>query len=48
MDLLPLLEAEAGHHELPFSPVMFGVVAFLILLVMLAITLAIGKGRPHS
>jgi hypothetical protein len=48
MDLgLTLLEAEA-LRELPIPAWAFGVIAFVLLLVLLALTLAIGKGRPHS
>lgn len=34
--------------ELPAPPWVFGVIAFVLLFTMLMITLAIGKGRPHS
>jgi hypothetical protein len=44
---LTLLETEV-HHELPIPAWGFGVIAFVILLVMLLITYSIGKGRPHS
>jgi len=44
---LSLLEAEAVR-ELPMPPWAFGLLAFGLLLVLLFITLAIGKGRPHS
>jgi hypothetical protein len=44
---LSLLEAEAGR-ELPIPAWGFGVIAFLLLMVLMALTLAIGKGRPHS
>lgn len=44
---LTLLEAEVTR-ELPMPAVLFGVLAFGMLLGLLAITLAIGKGRPHS
>jgi hypothetical protein len=42
-----LLEAEA-LRELPIPAWAFGVIAFVLLMVLLALTLAIGKGRPHS
>jgi hypothetical protein len=42
-----LLEAEAAR-ELPIPAWGFGVIAFLLLMALLALTLAIGKGRPHS
>ncbi len=42
-----LLEAEAVR-ELPIPAWAFGVIAFLLLMALLALTLAIGKGRPHS
>jgi len=34
--------------ELPFHPIVFGVVAFGLLMALLLITVAIGRGRPHS
>ena len=40
-------EAEA-LNELPIPAEAFGVIGFLILVTMLLVTLAIGKGRPHS
>ncbi len=44
-----LLEAEAeALNELPIPAWGFGVIAFAILVFMLVVTLAIGKGRPHS
>ena len=42
-----LLEAEVGN-ELPFPAWLFGVIAFGILIGLLMVTLAIGKGRKHS
>ncbi|HEU5484247.1 MAG TPA: hypothetical protein VFU98_05020 [Microlunatus sp.] len=44
---LTLLETEV-HNELPIPAWGFGVLAFVILVVMLLITYSIGKGRPHS
>jgi hypothetical protein len=35
-------------HELPAPPWAIGVLAFVVLALMMLITLAIGKGRPHS
>jgi hypothetical protein len=35
-------------RELPFPPAVFGIAAFVLLTLLLVITLAIGKGRPHS
>lgn len=35
-------------RNLPVPPIIFGLIAFLSLLVMMAIVLSIGKGRPHS
>ena len=42
-----LLEAEA-HRELPIPAWGFGVIAFVLLLMLLLLTWSIGKGRPHS
>ncbi|MET0692727.1 MAG: hypothetical protein ABWX96_03695 [Propionibacteriaceae bacterium] len=44
---LTLLETEAVN-ELPFPAWVFGLIAFAILLGLLLLTLAIGKGRKHS
>ncbi|GAA5025175.1 hypothetical protein GCM10023317_71740 [Actinopolymorpha pittospori] len=44
--LVPIVQA-AGP-ELPVPGPVIGLLAFVILLILLAITLAIGKGRPHS
>ena len=44
---LTLLEAEAAR-ELPIPAWGFGVIAFLLLMALLALTWSIGKGRPHS
>jgi hypothetical protein len=42
-----LLEA-AVHRELPIPAWGFGVIAFVLLLILLLLTWSIGKGRPHS
>ncbi len=34
--------------ELPMPAFLFGLLAFGILFILLMITLAVGKGRPHS
>jgi hypothetical protein len=34
--------------ELPLPPIAFGLIAFGLLLILLAITVALGNGRPHS
>jgi hypothetical protein len=44
---LTLMETEA-HNELPIPAWGFGLLAFAILVVLLLITLSIGKGRRHS
>jgi hypothetical protein len=44
---LTLLEAEAVR-ELPIPAWGFGVIAFVLLMGLLALTWSIGKGRPHS
>jgi hypothetical protein len=44
---LTLLEAEVTR-ELPMPAPFFGVLAFILLFILLILTLAIGKGRPHS
>ena len=35
-------------HELPAEPIVFGLVAFAILLALIVAVLMFGKGRPHS
>ena len=45
---LTLLEVETHARELPVPPWAYGVIGFAILMLMFFITLAIGKGRPHS
>ena len=42
---LTLLEAE---RELPIPAWGFGLIAFIILHLLLAIVISVGKGRPHS
>jgi hypothetical protein len=42
-----LLETEITR-ELPMPAPFFGVLAFIILLLLLLLTWSIGKGRPHS
>ncbi|WP_020577394.1 hypothetical protein [Actinopolymorpha alba] len=42
-----VLLAQETHHELPVPAPVIGFVAFVLLSVLLLITLAIGKGRPH-
>jgi hypothetical protein len=45
--LTALLEAEV-HRELPAPEWIYGLIAFVLLVIMLMITMSIGKGRPHS
>ena len=42
---LALLETE---RELPIPAWGFGLIAFVILHALLFVTIAVGKGRPHS
>ena len=44
---LTLLETEITR-ELPIPAWGFGLLAFVLLMLLLAITWSIGKGRPHS
>jgi hypothetical protein len=44
---LTLLEAEAAT-KMPIPAWVFGLIAFALLMGLLALTLSIGKGRPHS
>jgi hypothetical protein len=43
--LLTVLETE---NKLPIPAWGFGLIAFGLLMVLLLLTLSIGKGRPHS
>jgi len=43
-----LAQAAEETHELPVSPVVFGVGTFAFLGVLLLGVLVFGKGRPHS
>ncbi len=36
------------ENELPLPPLAFGLIAFGLLIALLAITVALGNGRPHS
>lgn len=40
---LPLLATEAA-----IPPIVVGLIAFGLLIVLLLVTMALGKGRPHS
>ncbi len=42
------LAAEEPVRDLPADPLVFGVIAFVILLAMLVALLMFGKGRSHS
>jgi hypothetical protein len=42
------LAAEEHLRDLPAPPIVFGLVAFVILLVLMVGLLMFGKGRPHS
>jgi hypothetical protein len=48
MDIVGIVLETAVGHELPIPAWGFGVIAFGLLLVLLLVTLSIGKGRPHS
>ncbi len=43
-----LVHAAEELRELPADPIVFGVVAFVLLLALLIGLLMFGKGRPHS
>lgn len=40
--------AQETPTELPLHPLLIGLIVFLVLLALLGVTLAIGKGRPHA
>lgn len=44
---LALLETEVAH-KLPIPAPFFGLLAFGLLVLLMLLTLSIGKGRPHS
>ena len=43
-----LVAAGLTEKDLPFPEVVFGIIAFVILLGLLLSTLAIGRGRPDK
>jgi hypothetical protein len=44
-----LLSAQEEHtRELPADPIVFGLVAFALLLALIVGVLIFGKGRPHA
>ena len=47
MSLIPLA-AEEHTRDLPAPPIVYGLVAFVILLALMLGLLMFGKGRPHS
>ncbi len=49
MSIVHVVAEEAEQtRELPLPPVMIGLLAFGILLLLLFVTLSFGKGRPHT
>lgn len=48
MALTLLAAAEEAPRELPADPLVFGALAFGLLLVLMFGLLMFGKGRPHS
>lgn len=48
MDLQPILAAEEHTRDLPAPPIVFGLVTFVIFVVLIVGLLMFGKGRPHS
>jgi hypothetical protein len=47
MSLISLAAAEKTR-DLPADPIVIGLIAFVILLTLMAALLMFGKGRPHS
>ena len=45
---LIVIRAAETTREIPADPVVFGALAFGVLMVMLLALLVFGKGRPHS
>jgi hypothetical protein len=43
-----MYSAEEQLRQLPAPPIVFGLVAFLLLLSLLFALLVFGKGRPHT
>ncbi len=48
MDWLVAVAPPEHEREIVADPIVFGVVAFVILLILLTGVLMFGKGRPHS
>ncbi len=47
MSVNVIVAAEEQLRELPADPIVFGAIAFLLLLALLMGLLMFGKGRPH-
>lgn len=43
-----LIAAEEVHRELPADPLVYGALAFGLLMLLMLGLLMFGKGRPHS
>ncbi len=48
MSLTLLADAQEKTRNLPASPIVFGALAFGLLVLLLVGVLMFGKGRPHS
>ncbi len=46
--MLALIALQTEVNELPIPPWGIGLIAFGLLAILMLITLAVGKGRPHS
>jgi hypothetical protein len=48
MPLMSLAAAAEETRDLPVPPEVIGLIAFALLLSLMAVLLMFGKGRPHS
>jgi hypothetical protein len=48
MSIDAALAAEEKTRELPAPPIVYGIVVFVVFVVLIVSVLMFGKGRPHS
>jgi hypothetical protein len=48
MSIETALAAEEKTRDLPAPPIVYGIVVFIVFVVLVVAVLMFGKGRPHS
>jgi hypothetical protein len=48
MSIDAVLAAEEKTRDLPAPPIVYGIVAFAVFVILIVAVLMFGKGRPHS